>query len=93
MSIEVKNISFSYNENGKKVKIFENVSLSIQTGKITSRIGKSGSGKSTLLKLIAGLLTPSRGSISIDNNSEFCAVTIRGRGFTGVVWDDVYRVQ
>ena len=31
--------------------------------------------------------------ISIDNNSEFCVVTIRGRGFTGGVWDDVCRVQ
>ena len=37
----------------------------IQPGTITLLLGENGAGKSTLLRLIAGLATPSRGSISV----------------------------
>jgi len=41
-----------------------NVSLVVQAGKIVSVIGANGSGKSTMLNTIAGLLRPSRGTIT-----------------------------
>ncbi len=37
----------------------------LQTGTITLLLGENGAGKSTLLRLIAGLGTPSRGSITV----------------------------
>ena len=40
-----------------------NVSLEVRQGEIVSVIGANGSGKSTLLNTIAGLLSPSRGTI------------------------------
>jgi branched-chain amino acid transport system ATP-binding protein len=41
-----------------------NVSLAVRAGKIISVIGANGSGKSTMLNTVAGLLRPSRGTIT-----------------------------
>ena len=42
-----------------------NVSLSVEGGRIIGLLGPNGSGKTTLIKLINGLLTPTAGSIAI----------------------------
>ncbi len=60
--ISVRQLSFS---RGSK-KIFNNVSLDIERGKITAIMGPSGTGKTTLLKLIAGQLYPDSGVITVD---------------------------
>ena len=44
-------------------KIFENINLSLGTGKIILLKGKNGSGKTTLLKAILNLIEPSSGAI------------------------------
>lgn len=44
-----------------------NISLSIDPGKITAIVGESGSGKSTLLKLLYGLLSPDEGDVIFKN--------------------------
>ena len=49
-------------ERSKKV-IFENISLSIGSGKILALKGKNGSGKTSLLKTILYILEPSSGKI------------------------------
>jgi putative ABC transport system ATP-binding protein len=49
--------------------ILEGLNLTIQRGEKVSLIGPSGSGKSTLLMLIAGLLRPDRGTVSIEGIS------------------------
>lgn len=61
--IEIKNISFGYG--GKFSSVFQDFSLSIESGRIYGLLGKNGTGKSTLLYLIAGLLRPSKGEISV----------------------------
>ena len=48
--LQVKNISFGYNQR----MVLENISFSVAAGEHLSIIGESGSGKSTLLKLIYG---------------------------------------
>ena len=57
--ILVKNLSI---ERSNK-KIFENVNMSLGSGKIILLKGKNGSGKTTLLKAILSLIEPSSGSI------------------------------
>ncbi len=47
------------------VHALDEVSLEIGTNEFVTLVGRSGCGKSTLLRLIAGLITPSRGSITI----------------------------
>lgn len=68
MSIKIKNLSFSYNKKDYAVK---NVSLDIDDAQTVGIIGQTGCGKSTLLQLIAGLLTPSDGTVLIDNEDIF----------------------
>ena len=48
------------------VNALENISLSLPAGRIVGLLGPNGSGKTTLIKLIAGLMTPSSGTILID---------------------------
>lgn len=58
--IEIKNLSYSYDKNNK---IFNDLSLNIEKGKITTILGKNGCGKSTLIKILAKNLKYSSGSI------------------------------
>ncbi|MCX7101304.1 MAG: ATP-binding cassette domain-containing protein [Methylobacter sp.] len=62
--VSVKNLSFS---RGNK-KIFNDISLEFERGKITAIMGPSGTGKTTLLKLIGGQLLPEQGFINVDGN-------------------------
>ena len=61
--VEVKNISFSYNEANPVLK---DISFAIEEGTYTTIIGHNGSGKSTLAKLMAGLLNLNVGEIYIN---------------------------
>ncbi len=63
--VSVNNLSFS---RGPR-KIFDNISLQIQRGKITAIMGPSGTGKTTLLKLIGGQLYPQQGSVIVDHQA------------------------
>jgi ABC-type multidrug transport system fused ATPase/permease subunit len=65
--IQLKNISFSYND--KDLKILDNVNLAIKHNSITFIKGESGSGKSTLLNIICGLLEPTIGEVLVDNKN------------------------
>lgn len=62
--IELKNVSFKYNQFGKEV--IKNVSLTIRSGEKIAIVGASGSGKSTLAKLLLGFYSPSQGEILFD---------------------------
>ncbi len=62
--ITIKNLNFNY----KSKKIFENLNMEIEKGKITSIIGPNGSGKSTLIKILIGLYNYN-GSIRINDIS------------------------
>src|SRR4030095_11372986 len=48
------------------VRALEGVTLDIPRGTTVAFVGPSGCGKSTLLKLIAGLLTTTRGRVIVD---------------------------
>ena len=62
--IEVNNISFSYP--GQKERVFNGFSLRLEENKIYGLLGKNGTGKSTLLYLVAGLLRPTAGKVSVN---------------------------
>lgn len=63
MYIQIKDLCFSYTNQGDKT--IDNFCLEIEQGEIISILGESGSGKSTVLRLLSGLETPSKGTISI----------------------------
>ena len=57
-------VSVTKNYNNSKASGVNNISISIEPGKITAIVGESGSGKSTLLKLLYGLLSPDEGKVT-----------------------------
>ena len=62
-TLELKNVSYAY-EKGKAV--LQNVSGSLETGKMYAILGPSGSGKTTLLSLLGGLDVSTQGSVLFD---------------------------
>ena len=64
--------------NNTKLTILNGVSFEIRAGEAVAIIGVSGSGKSTLLGLLAGLDTPSTGTVKIDGH-ELTALDEDGR--------------
>ncbi|WGG46758.1 ABC transporter ATP-binding protein [Rossellomorea sp. DA94] len=46
--------------------VIQDMNLEIEKGELVTFLGPSGCGKSTLLRMVAGLVTPEEGSISID---------------------------
>ena len=63
MQVKVENLTKEFGA----VKAVDNVTLSIQDGKLTGLLGPSGCGKSTMLDLICGLEKPTAGRIFFDD--------------------------
>ena len=61
--LELKNVSFKVDDEGKEKTIIDNLSLNIDNGKFVVITGPNGSGKSTLAKLIMGIEKPTSGQI------------------------------
>ena len=59
-SIELKNLSFSYNEQGE---VLHNINLKIERGEKVAIVGETGSGKSTLAQILIGLYPIHNGEI------------------------------
>ena len=59
--IKVNNISYSIKNNN----IIHNISLNIKPGQMISIIGPNGAGKSTLANIIAGIIKPDKGNVTI----------------------------
>lgn len=62
-SIEFNNVCFGYDENKT---VFQNLNLSIPSGKTVALVGPSGAGKSTIFNLLQSFYTPQSGNILID---------------------------
>lgn len=64
--VDVAELTYAYGEK----KVLDNVSLQLYQGEIVAIVGTSGSGKTTLFNLIAGVLQPQTGTITIRGNQE-----------------------
>ncbi|MBQ6717278.1 MAG: energy-coupling factor transporter ATPase [Clostridia bacterium] len=67
--IEVKNITFEYEDSDQKDTVLKDFSLNIKRGSFTVILGHNGSGKSTLAKLLNGLYKVTDGEILVDGIS------------------------
>lgn len=61
--VVMRNVSFEYQVGQRLVDGFD---LEVSSGEAVAVMGRSGVGKSTLLHLLAGMLTPTAGSIRIE---------------------------
>ncbi len=69
MKLTAKGISRRFFRNARNSNYFyavEKTDLDLEEGKITVLIGRSGSGKTTLINMLAGVLTPTEGSVMLD---------------------------
>ena len=64
--LKIENVSYRYKNSDRDV--LKAVTAHFEAGKIHAVIGPSGSGKTTLLSIMAGLDTPSSGSVAIDGD-------------------------
>ena len=67
MKFDLEKVAKSYPRPGSgDLTVLKDISFSISPGDFVIILGESGCGKTTLLNLLAGLETPSRGSIRVD---------------------------
>ena len=85
-SIELRDVCFSYEEEGKP--FIEHLNLTIRRGEKLALVGLNGAGKTTLIKLLCGLYAPQSGTILI-NGMPATALDKKTRlSFFSVVFQD-----
>lgn len=67
--LSLDNVSKTYGSGHTEVKALKKMNFSVEPGEFVAVIGPSGSGKSTFLSIAGGLLTPSSGTVKINNQS------------------------
>ena len=78
MDVSIRNLTKEF----RGVQVLRGLDLDIQEGELIALLGPSGSGKTTLLRLIAGLETPSGGTVHFgDEDASYKTVQERHIGF------------
>ena len=89
--IEFDDVTFAYP--GATQAALSDVTLHVRPGQSIALVGSNGSGKTTLVKLLAGLYTPTRGSVRYQGRDlkDWDPVALRQR--IGVIFQDFNRYQ
>ena len=66
--LELKNVSLTYHSKGGETLALNNLNLDVGKGEFVSIVGPSGCGKTTILSLVAGLIKPTSGTITLGGN-------------------------
>ena len=68
VTLKLENVSKSFAkiENDEVTHALNEIDLTLHSGEFISLVGPSGCGKSTILRLIAGLIGPTTGSVTVD---------------------------
>ena len=69
--LSVRDVSKSVTQADGILHILRNISFELERGSVTAIVGASGSGKSSLLAIMAGLDTPSSGTVLLDGKDMF----------------------
>ena len=81
--LELKNLSFSVEENGQQKFILRGLNLNIDNSRFVVITGPNGSGKSTLAKLIMGIERPTEGRIFFDGE-DITDLSVTERALRGI---------
>ena len=69
LKLRTQRLGVVYDRDGKSMPVLEDINLEIADGEFICLVGPSGCGKSTLLNTMAGFLSPTSGSVSIDGET------------------------
>ena len=83
--LELKNVSFLVDAEGKDKEIIRNVSLTVPDRKLVVVTGPNGGGKSTLARLIAGIEKPTEGRIFF-NGEDITDLGVTDRARKGIAY-------
>ena len=83
--LELQNLSFRVDEDGKEKTILDHISLVIPNGKLIAITGPNGGGKSTTARMIAGIERPSEGRILLDGE-DITGLSITERARAGIAF-------
>lgn len=64
--LEIKGLSHAFD---RTLPVLTDIELTVSAGEFVSVLGPSGCGKSTLLRVVAGLLQPDRGQVTLEGKS------------------------
>ncbi|MER8426150.1 ABC transporter ATP-binding protein [Mesorhizobium sp. M1163] len=84
-AIEARRLDVGYSGRQPVVKVLSGLDLSVEAGSFLSILGPSGCGKSTLLRVVADLLDPLGGSITVLGDTPHA---VRSRRDVGFVFQD-----
>jgi nitrate ABC transporter ATP-binding subunit len=93
-SIEVKNVTVSFDSLKGEYVAVRDIDLDIRKGEIVSLIGHSGCGKSTLMNTISGLIKPSKGEVLVNGKKVNGPGPDRGvvfQNYSLLPWMSVYK--
>ncbi|MCD6049316.1 MAG: nitrate transporter ATP-binding protein [Verrucomicrobia bacterium] len=65
--LELKNVSKGFGPKGQRNEVLKDLNLSIEKGEFVAIVGYSGAGKSTLMNMIAGLIHPDTGTVTLND--------------------------
>lgn len=65
--LELKNIIKNYPDGQQINEVLKDISFQVQAGEFAAIVGPSGAGKSTLLTIMGALLSPTSGSVLLNN--------------------------
>jgi NitT/TauT family transport system ATP-binding protein len=83
--IDARKIAVDFWLEGRRQRVLDDIDLAVPKGSLVSLIGPSGCGKSTLLKVLAGLIVPTEGQVSVDGLEPQAAAK---RRIIGLVFQD-----
>jgi len=64
--ITISGLSKTFNLGREQIQALDNATLHSDRGSFLSLLGPSGCGKSTILRILAGLETPTSGTVTVD---------------------------
>jgi putative ABC transport system ATP-binding protein len=86
VTLAVDRLTMEFSSGGYQVRPLNGLSFSVEDGQLVVLLGPSGCGKTTLLSCLAGLLTPTSGSIRMDGRE---VTGLRGSELSGYRRDSV----
>lgn len=92
--LSLNGVSKGFGPQGSRTEVLRNINLSIEKGEFVAIVGYSGAGKTTLISMIAGLVKPDAGEVTLDGRKVTGPGPDRGvvfQNYSLLPWLSVYQ--